>query len=145
MKNSLTSQLIYLNNEVRQIYLSRLSKHFKSYNITYDQWLLLRMVEKNQGVNQKDLADMIKKDRPSTTRLLDNLERKTFIIRKRDEKDRRAFSIFITEEGERLLNKINIHEREYQTILFEDFSEDELKQLIHFFEKMRDNLLLNEK
>ncbi|HMR68180.1 MAG TPA: MarR family transcriptional regulator, partial [Anaerolineae bacterium] len=46
------------------------------------------------------------KDKPNVTRMLDVLERRGFVIRQKDDTDRRAYRVFLTEPGRQLQAKL---------------------------------------
>ncbi|MCM3783048.1 MarR family transcriptional regulator [Neobacillus mesonae] len=83
-----------------------MTSRLKEYDITTEQWSVLLQIYSNEGLNQKEIAVKAYKDQPTTTRILDMLEKKNLIIRKPSQKDRRAFELFLTEEGRDLSNTL---------------------------------------
>ena len=77
------------------------SKAFKKagVDITPEQWVIVDLLNNNDGVSQNDLANKSDKDAPTVSRIIDILERKTLIERKNVKGDRRKYHIFLTEEG----------------------------------------------
>ena len=80
-----------------------ITKAFKSANspITPEQWFVLYVVNQENGLYQKQIADILYKDKPNITRLLDILEEKGFIVRKNEVTNRRITKIYTTERGTR--------------------------------------------
>jgi DNA-binding MarR family transcriptional regulator len=78
-----------------------LNQQFKNagLNITREQWTVLAVLWRQDGIAQQKIADETDRDKPSTTRLLDNLEKMGYIERKADTADRRINSIFLTPLG----------------------------------------------
>lgn len=78
-----------------------LFREFKSkgFNITPEQWAVMSYLHKEDGLYQKQIADFLSKDKPTVTRILDLLEKRNLIIRISDEKDRRKFKIYLTQDG----------------------------------------------
>jgi DNA-binding MarR family transcriptional regulator len=68
--------------------------------ITSEQYGVLKQLWLEEGQTQLDLACKTNKDKPSITRLLDNLEKKGLIERKVNEDDKRCNKIYLTEKGE---------------------------------------------
>ena len=58
------------------------------------------------GINQKDLAQMLDIDKSAAGKLLHKLEEKKWITRKPDEKDGRAYNVFLTPKVHHLMEKI---------------------------------------
>ncbi|WP_129019689.1 MarR family winged helix-turn-helix transcriptional regulator [Edaphocola flava] len=85
-----------------------LGQQFKANDIslTREQWTILVVLWKQDGVSQQTIADETGRDKPSTTRLIDNLEKDGYISRQPDAKDRRLNIIVLTEKGKALEDKI---------------------------------------
>ncbi len=83
-----------------------LNSQLSPFDITADQWQVLLKLSKQNKVNQKVLSQMVNKDQPTLTRMLDILERKALVERHIGKEDRRSFSIHITEKGLNLTEKL---------------------------------------
>ncbi len=85
-----------------------LNQHFKNsgIDITKEQWTVLAVLWKKDGVSQQTIADETGRDKPSTTRLLDNLEKLGYIERRADLSDRRVNTIYLTKQGKQSEKKI---------------------------------------
>jgi DNA-binding MarR family transcriptional regulator len=82
----------------------RLQKNFKLANIdiTIEQWSVLYHLWKADGISQQQLCDATFRDKPSITRLVDNLEKINLVKRNASKEDRRMNEIILTEEGKKL-------------------------------------------
>lgn len=85
----------------------RLQKNFKQNNIeiTIEQWSVLYHLWKEDGMSQQELCDATFRDKPSITRLVDNLERVKLVKRNASKEDRRKNLIILTPEGKELEEK----------------------------------------
>lgn len=81
---------------------STLTQLFQPHNLTSEQWSLLFALHHNEGVSQKELAELTGKDPANVTRILDQLERKGFVRREANPDDRRAFRMHNTPEGTKI-------------------------------------------
>ena len=90
-----------INGKVSMAINRRLYRNFRrlGLDITPEQWTVLSYLWKSDGVTQQKLCDATFKDKPSMTRLIDNLEKQKLVIRKRPSTDRRSNFIYLTEEG----------------------------------------------
>ncbi|MCO6497898.1 MAG: MarR family transcriptional regulator [Chitinophagaceae bacterium] len=82
--------------------INRLLSYFlkeSDISLTKEQWSVMAVLWKNDGCTQQVIADATYRDRPGTTRLLDNLEKDGFIERRADKTDRRANLIYLTKKG----------------------------------------------
>src|SRR5207249_4367429 len=82
----------------------RLQKKFNAsgVNLTIEQWSVLYHLWKQDGMSQQELCSATFRDKPSITRLVDNLEKLNLVKRVRDEKDQRINKIFLTKNAKTL-------------------------------------------
>jgi DNA-binding MarR family transcriptional regulator len=82
----------------------RLQKNMKQagIDITVEQWSVLYHLWKNDGLSQQDLCNATFRDKPSITRLVDNLEKLKLVRRVASKSDRRINQVFLTEVGKEL-------------------------------------------
>jgi DNA-binding MarR family transcriptional regulator len=71
-------------------------------DITVDQFRLLTHLWKQDGISQQQLAQLVRRDRASITRMADILEQQGIINRTSDKQDRRINLIFLTTKGKQL-------------------------------------------
>lgn len=81
-----------------------LSQQFKNKGIslTREQWSVLAVLWKADGCSQQMIANSTSRDKPSVTRLIDNLVKEGYVKRKSHENDRRLNLIFLTEKGKKV-------------------------------------------
>ncbi len=82
----------------------RLQKNFKQagLDITIEQWSVLYHLWKQDGQSQQQLCEATFRDKPSITRLVDNLEKNKLVKRLADKNDRRINLISLTVAGRKL-------------------------------------------
>ncbi|HEU4632623.1 MAG TPA: MarR family winged helix-turn-helix transcriptional regulator [Flavisolibacter sp.] len=82
----------------------RLQKKFNTsgINLTIEQWSVLYHLWKQDGASQQELCNATFRDKPSITRLVDNLEKLNLVKRVSDEKDRRINKIYLTRNAQKL-------------------------------------------
>ena len=85
----------------------RLQKNFKQagLDITIEQWSVLYHLWKEEGQSQQQLCDATFRDKPSITRLVDNLEKLKLVKRVPSKNDRRINLIYLTKEAIQLQEK----------------------------------------
>ena len=85
--------------------------------ITREQFKLLKAISQNkEEVVQKDMVNLIGKDKSTILRLIDSLETKELVRRVADTKDRRRNYLMVTKKGEELI-------RQYEDIFSALFDE----------------------
>lgn len=82
----------------------RLQKNFKQngIEITIEQWSVLYHLWKKDGVSQQELCNASFRDKPSITRLVDNLEKLKLVKRIPSSTDRRSNLIMLTDAAKKL-------------------------------------------
>ena len=82
----------------------RLQKNFKQagIEITIEQWSVLYHLWKEDGQSQQQLCSATFRDKPSITRLVDNLEKLGLVKRTANKNDRRINKICLTPEAQNL-------------------------------------------
>jgi DNA-binding MarR family transcriptional regulator len=85
----------------------RLQKNFKEsgIDVTIEQWSVLYHLWKQDGISQQQLCEATFRDKPSITRLVDNLEKAKLVKRVASKNDRRSNLIFLTKEAKSLEQK----------------------------------------
>ena len=102
-------QLIFaiLNGKVSTAINRKLSRNFRQegVEITPEQWTILLALWEKDGITQQELCNATFKDKPSMTRLIDNMEKQHLVVRISDKKDKRTNLIYLTKTGRDLENK----------------------------------------
>jgi DNA-binding MarR family transcriptional regulator len=82
----------------------RLQKNFKQegIEITIEQWSVLYHLWKKDGMSQQELCNASFRDKPSITRLVDNLEKLKLVKRVSSSTDRRMNMITLTDAAKKL-------------------------------------------
>ena len=82
----------------------RLQKKFNTagLNLTIEQWSVLYHLWKEDGKSQQELCNATFRDKPSITRLVDNLEKLQLVKRVASESDRRINRIYLTRLAQKL-------------------------------------------
>ncbi len=82
----------------------RLQKKFNNagLNLTIEQWSVLYHLWKQEGISQQELCNATFRDKPSITRLVDNLEKLDLVKRVASENDRRINLIYLTKQAQKL-------------------------------------------
>ncbi len=82
----------------------RLQKNFRKagLEITVEQWSVLYHLWKEDCLNQQELCNRTFRDKPSITRLIDNLEKQHLVKRVTSKEDRRINQVCLTDAAKEL-------------------------------------------
>lgn len=121
---------------------NRLTQRLKNFEIpvTAEQWGLLSILFEEDGISQNQLASKMFKDHTSISRIVDNLIKKSLIIRKYDPTDRRTNLIYITETGAKLKDQIMEEVQQHIAASFQGITEEQLKICSEVMQKVIQNL-----
>lgn len=76
------------------------------FDITIDQWLILKSIEADSTLPQQQIAAKAFKDVASITRIIELLVKKEYLIRDFHEIDRRRFRLTLTDTGKQVLKTL---------------------------------------
>ncbi|ANG96626.1 MULTISPECIES: MarR family winged helix-turn-helix transcriptional regulator [Brucella] len=100
---------------------------------------LLTLIEQ-EGLYQKELAEVLEIENATMVRLIDGLERQSFVERQAVEGDRRAKRIVMTEEGKSLAEQVVKLAGDVRADLLEGVSDEELTVALKVMRKMSDSM-----
>lgn len=109
-------------------------------DMTPEQWNVLARLCEVEGMNQCQLGDKALKDRHNMTRILNRLEKKGLVERRRCPDDRRSFRLYATDAGravEKELTAIALKQRDYR---YKGMSEQEIELLRGLLEQIFINI-----
>lgn len=110
---------------------------FKTYGITGQQFNILRILKGQHpnSISATNIKTRLLDQNSDVSRLLDRLAAKNLLIKKACTKDKRAFDVFITQQGLDLLKEIDKHQKHIDHVLA--LSDDEAHQLSELLDKSR--------
>jgi DNA-binding MarR family transcriptional regulator len=109
-------------------------------DITTEQWSVLACLWQRDKVTQQTLCRLTAKDKPSMTRLIDNLEKRNLVIRVSDMKDRRINLIHLTQNGADLKQKATEIVQNIASRTLSNISDEELGVSRTVLKKIMNNL-----
>ncbi len=127
--NLVTKKLVYY-----------LNSQLEAFDITAEQWQVLLKLSKQNNINQKILSQLVNKDQPTLTRMLDILERKSLVERHVSKEDRRSFCIHLTEKGLTLTEKLIPYIEDVFKKILNGISEKDLNIYLDVLTKIDQNI-----
>lgn len=98
-------------------------------DVTPDQWVVLYRLFETSGLTQVGLGERTVKDKTTITRILDRLEGRGLLTRRRDDRDRRSQRLFITPGGEAVVRALLPVVRAFAATAYADLSDDDKQTL----------------
>jgi len=120
----------------------RLQKNFRNagLDITIEQWSVLYHLWKEDGLNQRELCNRTYRDKPSITRLIDNLEKQKLLKRASHKNDKRINLVCLTEAGKALQEATLDLANQTMDEALVDVRKDDIEIVKKVLEQVYDNL-----
>jgi DNA-binding MarR family transcriptional regulator len=121
----------------------RLQKNFRlaGLEITIEQWSILYHLWKQDGLSQQELCNRTFRDKPSITRLIDNLEKQKLVKRMPSKEDRRINLVCLTEPAKLLQDKTIELANQTMDEALVGVGKSDIEIVKQVFQKVFDNLL----
>ncbi len=128
----------HLIRRLQQISISVFADRMKSlgHDLTAPQFATLAVLSKSPGIDQATLAGLIAHDRPTIGGVVERLEAKGLLTRRRNEKDRRAMVLDLTNTGAALLESLVPEVRALQDDILPGLSEAERREFVRLAAKV---------
>lgn len=94
-------------------------------NIGTTECECLDYIRKNRATSQEKLGSFLNVDKAAVTRMIANLERKGYVYRLPDEKDKRAKKLFVTDKAVDIKHLTSSIEATFYEWLLEEVNEEE--------------------
>lgn len=111
-------------------------KQIKEINMTYPQLGALMALIRNEQITQKELAALLETDTTTSRVLCDSLEKRGWLKRTSDKKDRRVNRLNLTKKGKQMYAEaMNLIQTGYQNV-FNKVQLDELNKVLPFLGRL---------
>jgi DNA-binding MarR family transcriptional regulator len=121
----------------------RLQKNFRTagLEITIEQWSVLYHLWKEDCLSQQELCNRTFRDKPSITRLLDNLEKQKLVKRTASKTDRRINLVCLTENAQALQQQTIDLANQTMNEALNGIAKEEIEVVKNVLQKVYDNLV----
>ncbi len=126
----------HLIRRCHQISVALFFEECAAFDITPQQYAVLRVLAANDGVDQITLAGLAAFNRTTAGEIVERMEGAGLVGRRNSKLDRRMKNIFITETGRRLLADANAAVRRVQERLLTPLARDERARFIEYLARI---------
>ena len=109
-------------------------------NIKSGQHDFLYVISKNEGISQKELSEFLYVGKSTTAKAVKNLVENDYVKKIQDENDNRIYRLYLTENGIKIIPKINSVFLELVTIFSKNLSKIEEEQTLIVLKRILDTL-----
>ncbi len=125
----LESYLPYLLNRAGARIATAFSEEVRPLGTTLQEWRVLAALRERDGRRMGDLSDTTSIEVSTLTRLVDSMEKKGLVVRRRDAEDARAVLLHVTPAGRRLTRRVLPIADRYEAVALAGFNAAEAKTL----------------
>jgi MarR family transcriptional regulator for hemolysin len=99
--------LLFLLHDVARLLRVDADKRARAHGMTRAQWAILIWLERQPGISQKELAELLEVEPITVARLVDRLEGRGMVERRPDPRDRRIWRLHLSPPAHVALREIN--------------------------------------
>ena len=125
---------------VALIHRTRISEYLSQYNLYVGQEMLLKCLWNQDGLSQKEIADLMGIQAATATRMVMRMERSGLVERKTDPEDQRVSQVYLTDLGRSLQSAVEEGWMAIEQQILEGFSLEERLLLRRYLEQLHKNL-----
>ncbi len=98
--------------------------------------MFLLQLYKQDGISQEELSEKLSIDKGTTARSIKKLEEEGFLIRVKDENDKRAYKIYLTDKSKE--NRDNVYNvlKDWESVIAQNITEEERSTLVDILKKV---------
>jgi DNA-binding MarR family transcriptional regulator len=125
----LDSYLPYLLNRAGARIAAAFSEEVRPLGATLQMWRVLAALREQDGRRMGDLSETTSIEVSTLTRLVDNMEKKGLVARRRETGDARVVALHVTPAGRRLAQRITPIAERYESVALAGFTAAEADSL----------------
>lgn len=110
------------------------------FDLTVDQWTVLRTIYENPDLSNKEMAELCGKDQPTLTRIIDLLIKKELAERITNASDRRSLRLQITKKGKNKIQEIAPKVADFRMQAWKNLNEEDFAHFTRILNTIYDNL-----
>lgn len=137
---SVKREFAFIIMDVARLLKTYADQRARQFGISRAQWAVLARIERNEGVKQTELADMLDLQPITLTRLLDRLADNGLIERRADPNDRRANRLHLTPAAKPLLDRLAELGADMMEIVLDGISAPSIERTLNELLLVKDNL-----
>ena len=132
--------LLFLLHDVARLLRVVADKRARQHGMTRAQWVMLIWLERQPGISQKDLAELLEVEPITVARLIDRLEQRGLVERRADPRDRRIWRLHLRPEALPLLAEIETERADIAGLVSEGIDGAVLQTMTEGLQRMKATL-----
>ena len=132
--------LLFLLHDVARLLRVDADKRARLHGMTRAQWAILIWLERQPGISQKELSELLEVEPITVARLIDRLEVRGMVERRPDPRDRRVWRLHLRRPARDVLHEIDEQRAEMTRIVTTGIDEDTLDTMTEALLRMKATL-----
>jgi MarR family transcriptional regulator for hemolysin len=134
-------ELLFLLHDVARLLRVDADKRARCHGMTRAQWATLIWLERQPGISQKELAELLEVEPITVARLIDRLEARGMVERRPDPRDRRIWRLHLRAPAFPVLREIDRQRADILRILAQGVSPAILEEMAQALVTMKASLV----
>ena len=121
---------ISIHNQFSIIYRHGKMMHdraMRCFGLTGQQMGYMRMIHEHPGISQEAIVRMTRIDKGAVAKSIRDMVDKGYVIRNQNPEDKRAYCLYLTDSAEVICREGDKHSEEFEKLLTEGMSEEEIE------------------
>jgi MarR family transcriptional regulator, transcriptional regulator for hemolysin len=135
------STLGFLLHDVARLLRKRFEQRARCSGLTRSHWQTLAYLKHNEGIHQGGLADLMEIEPITLVRILDKLEQRGLIERRRHPTDRRVWLLYMGQGAQPILTEMQKLGEATRSEALAGVSDEDCARMMHALAIMKANLL----
>lgn len=132
--------LLFLLHDVARLLRVDADKRARVNGMTRAQWAILIWLERQPGISQKELSEILEVEPITVARLIDRLQARGMVERRPDPRDRRIWRLHLLEPGRGVLSGIDEQRADMTRMVTAGLSEESLETVTDALLRMKATL-----
>jgi MarR family transcriptional regulator, transcriptional regulator for hemolysin len=133
--------LLFLLHDVARLIRLEADKRAAAHAMTRAQWVILIWLQRQPGLSQKELAEIVEVEPITVARLIDRLQARGMVERRPDAKDRRIWRLHLLPPAAPVLAEMEEERADILRLLTEDVAGATQQAMIEGLQRMKASLL----
>jgi MarR family transcriptional regulator for hemolysin len=132
--------LMFLLHDVARLLRVDADRRARLHGMTRAQWAILIWLERQPGISQKELSEILEVEPISVARLIDRLEARGMVERRPDPRDRRIWRLHLLPPGSDELHEIDQQRADMMRIVGAGIDDESLDIMTEALTRMKSTL-----
>jgi MarR family transcriptional regulator for hemolysin len=137
---SFERDLLFLLNDVARLLRVDADKRARAQGMTRAQWAILIWLEREPGISQKELAELLEVEPITVARLVDRLEGRGMVERRPDPRDRRIWRLHLLRPAHLVMREIDEQRSDMAALVTDGVDENSQTIMIEALVRMKATL-----